>query len=550
MNAAWLCLGSMLFFALGYRFYARFLSVRVFQLDPAERVPAHAQADGQDFVATDKHILLGHHYASIAGAAPIIGPAIAVIWGWGPALLWIVLGSVLMGAVHDFSTLVMSVRNGGKSIGSLSGQVLGERGRNLFLWSILALVLLVCAVFARAIAKLFVAQPATVIPINFEIVVALLIGWGCYRKKIPLLWPSLLSLLTLYGMIAVGLRFPISLTGLWPGQEITLWVLFLFAYAFSASLLPVWMLLQPRDLINSHQLFVGLGALLLAIFVVQPSMQAPMLNTSLSGAPPLFPLLFVTVACGAISGFHGLVSSGTSSKQLNTAPDARLVGYGAMLGEGLLAVIATLAVGAGLGNWAVHYPDFPTAASGGVSNFVNGAAQLLAGIGLPLDISKVVVALLVISFAATTLDTAVRIQRYLLQELAEIYSWSWLKRPLPAALLATLLPLLLCLAGQEQTLWPLFGASNQLLAGFSLLVVTLWLKAQGKAWQYTGVPMVLVLLVSGCALLINLQEYLAQGQWALLVAGSLLAGLFVWILADVVFQRTLNPQPDALKDKQ
>lgn len=547
MNAAWLCLGAILAFVLGYRFYSRLLAQRVFVLQADEPVPAHTLADGRDFVATSRHILLGHHYASIAGAAPIVGPAIAVVWGWLPALLWIVLGSIFMGAVHDFATLVMSFRHEGKSIGSLSGLVLGERSKVLFLWTIFALVVLVCAVFARAISRLFVAQPATVIPINFEIVVALLIGWLCYRKGVKLLWPSLMALVLLYGMIPVGLRFPVVLDPIWPGQAGTLWICFLFVYALVASLLPVWMLLQPRDLINSHQLGVGLLALLAGIFISHPVMNAPALNLQVSDAPPIFPFLFITIACGAISGFHGLVSSGTSSKQLDCAPDARAVGYGAMLGEGLLAVIATIAVAAGLGDWAEHYPSFGVAAKSGVANFVTGAAHLLTGIGLPQQPAAVVVAILVISFAATTLDTAVRIQRYILQELGTLYHWSWLERPGVAALIAVAAPLLLCLSGQEQYLWPLFGASNQLLAGLSLLVVTLWLYrekvADGKGWLYTGLPMFLVLAISGLSLLLNLQRYLQEGKYLLALTGCLLLGLFGWILWEVArLRRTVSTE--------
>lgn len=543
MNAAWICIAALLIFTLGYRWYARFLAQKLFVLRDDEAVPAHSLRDGKDFVPAAKHVLLGHHYASIAGAAPIVGPAIAVIWGWGPALLWIVLGSVFLGAVHDFSTLVMSMRHEGKSMGHLSGLVLGERSRVLFLWTIFALVVLVCAVFARAISSLFMAQPATLIPINAEIILALVIGWLCYRKGFKLLWPSLIALVIMYGLIPVGLAFPLRLDAFLPAAFVgNTWVILLFAYALIASLLPVWVLLQPRDLINAHQLAVGLVLLLLSVLIVRPEMTAPFLNTAAEGAPPMFPFLFITIACGAISGFHGLVSSGTSSKQLACAKDAKTVGYGAMLGEGLLAVLATVAVGAGLGDWAGHYHSFGQAAKSGVTYFVSGSAHLLGGLGLPEGPAAVVVAILVISFAATTLDTAVRIQRYILQELGEIYGWSTLQKPLPAALVAVTIPLLLCLAGQEKFLWPLFGASNQLLAGLSLLVISLWLYRQGKNWLYTGIPAVLVLSISGLSLLLNIQSYLREGKYILVATGCLLFGLLGWILFEL--QRVLK-QSDA-----
>lgn len=541
MNAALVCLGAMVLFALGYRFYSRFLSQNVFALSADEPMPSETLRDDMDFVPTDTHILVGHHYASIAGAAPIIGPAIAVIWGWVPALIWIVFGTIFMGAVHDFSTLVMSTRHQGKSMGAISAKVLGERSRSLFLVSIFALVLLVCAVFARAISALFVAQPATVIPINFEIVVALAIGYVCYKKGMKLLWPSVVALVALYAMVFVGLQFPITFGTLAVATQQNIWIILLFAYAFVASTLPVWMLLQPRDLINSHQLFVGLGFLLLSIFIAAPPMVAPAIQLGgVEGSPPVFPFLFITIACGAISGFHGLVSSGTSSKQLKSAIDARPVGYGAMLGEGLLAVIATVAVSAGLADWAGHYHNFQAAASGGVKHFVAGAAQLLSGIGIPVDVAAVLVAILVISFAATTLDTAVRIQRYILQELGEIYKVPALQQPYVAAFVAVLLPLVLCFAGQEKALWPLFGASNQLLAGLSLLVVTLWLKSEGKPWVYTGVPMVLILSLSALSLVMNLNTYLQEGKYLLLSTGLLLLVIFVWIVLEAWKQAGLN----------
>ncbi|MCA9620087.1 MAG: carbon starvation protein A, partial [Myxococcales bacterium] len=334
MNAATLCVVALVASALGYLVYARHLARRVFDLRDDEPVPAKTLEDGVDYVPTNKHVLFGHHYASIAGAAPIIGPAVAVVYGWLPATLWIVLGVVFMGAMHDFSTLVLSMRHEGTSVGNISARVVSPRTRTLFLLVIFALILMVIAVFAKAIAGLFIAQPGTVLPINFEILVALVMGWVCYKKKAKLFWPSLLALISLYAMVWVGVKVPLSLAGLvGPENQALAWVVFLLAYSFIASVLPVWTLLQPRDYINSHQLFVGLFALLAGIFIARPALTAPAINPSPAGTPPLFPFLFVTIACGAISGFHGLVSSGTTSKQIERAPDAVPVGYGAMLGE-------------------------------------------------------------------------------------------------------------------------------------------------------------------------------------------------------------------------
>jgi carbon starvation protein len=534
LNAAVVTLATLVWFAVGYVFYSRHLARHVFDLKDDEPVPSRQLEDGIDYVPTNKHVLFGHHYSSIAGVAPIIGPAVAVVWGWLPALLWVVLGVVFMGAMHDFAVLVLSVRHQGMSVGAISAKVVSPRTRTLFLLVMFGLILIVIAVFAKAIAGLFIAQPATVIPINFEIVVALAMGWICYKRKAKLLWPSIAALITLYAMVWVGVQYPVSLVAESDkSTQMLVWVVLLLAYSYVASVLPVWTLLQPRDYINSHQLFVGLGALLLGIFVAQPEMVAPAINEAPAGAPPLFPFLFVTIACGAISGFHGLVSSGTTSKQLSRATDARPVAYGAMLGEGLLALIATLAVSTGLADWAKHYDHLPTGAEG-VGMFVQGAATFLTPLGLPQNVAQVLVAVLVISFAATSLDTGVRIQRFIIAELGGVWNIGLLKNRFVGGGLAVGLPLMLYLAGKEGALWPLFGAANQMLAGLSLIVVSLWLYRSGKPWAYAGIPMVAVLVIAAAALVHKARSFAAgpEPNWMLVAVAVLLLVLELWIVIE------------------
>lgn len=531
MNAAWICLAGIVVFILGYLFYSKVIAYRVLGLREDEPVPARTMEDGEDFVPTNKHVLFGHHYASIAGAAPIIGPAIAVVWGWVPAILWVVLGSVFMGAVHDFSTLVLSMRHRARSIGAVSAEVIGPRTRTLFLLVIFFLIFMVIAVFAKAIGALFVSKPGTVIPINFEIIVALAIGYVAHKKGAKLLWPSILALISLYAMVVVGVKYPVSLTFLGSHQE-TAWVVFLLVYSFIASVLPVWMLLQPRDYINSHELFVGLGLLVIGILVAHPMVQAPAFNPAPADAPSWFPFLFVTIACGAISGFHGLVGSGTTSKQVACATDARMIGYGAMLGEGLLALISTLAVSAGLAHWAAHYRTFAAAAHMGVTNFVVGAATFLVALGIPRGPSEVVVAVLVVSFAATSLDTGVRIQRYILHELGEIWDVKALGNKYLASLVAVVLPLMLYLAGKESVIWPLFGASNQLLAALSLILVTVWLYKAHRPWAFTGIPMVILVVITAIAMVEQLGRFLHEGNYLLLVIGAIIFALEIWVVAE------------------
>lgn len=532
MNAAVICALALVAFALGYRFYSKHLAQHVFQLRDDESTPATNFNDGVDFVPTEAPVLFGHHYASIAGAAPIIGPAVAVVWGWAPALLWVVFGVIFMGAMHDFATLVLSVRHDGMSVGAISAQVISPRTRRLFLLVIFSLILIVIAVFAKAIAGLFIKQPGAVIPVNFEIIVALFIGWLCYKKKAKLLWPSLGALVALYGSIWIGAKLPLSLdTVVGKENQMTTWVVLLLIYSFVASVLPVWTLLQPRDYINSHQLMVGLSLLIAGIFVGHPNMTAPAFADAPSGAPPLFPFLFVTIACGAISGFHGLVASGTTSKQLARMKDARMVGYGAMLGEGLLALIATLAVGAGLGNFAQHYHTMPNAPQG-VNLFVQGSSTFLVSLGFTAAAAKLVVAVLVISFAATSLDTGVRIQRFIVAELGRDSGVTWLENRYIGGLVAVVPPLLLFLGGKEGTLWPLFGAANQMLAGLSLIVVSVWLYRQNKPWTYAAIPMAIVLGIAATALTHKVNAFIQADKPGLAAVGVLLLVLELWIIIE------------------
>ena len=394
MNSVVLALAGFIFFFLGYRFYSTFIANRIFGLyEFSGPTPAEELEDGIDFFPTNKYVLFGHHFTSISGAAPIIGPCIAVYWGWLPALLWIILGTIFMGAVHDFGALVTSVREKGRSIADITGNVINSRTRVMFLIFVLLLTWLILAVFAMAIAGLFVAVPTTILPINIEIIIAIFIGWHLYKRKVGALLPSLIALGILYIFVYLGTKFPLSFEsfGLDTTQQNNLWIILLFIYSAIASLLPVWFLLQPRDYINSHQLFVGLALLFLGLFVAHPVVDAPAFRPSGEGAPSIFPLLFVTIACGAISGFHGLVSSGTTSKQIKHMSDARLIGYGGMLEEGTLALASTLAAVAGIAlvtncklpsvgfvddlSWAVYYDSWANATANKAAAFVLGGGD-------------------------------------------------------------------------------------------------------------------------------------------------------------------------------
>ncbi len=575
-SIALLAVGIMAFLS-GYLIYSRYISQFIYRLDPDFVTPAHEFEDGIDYLPTNRHVLFGHHFTSVAGAAPIVGPAIAVIWGWLPAFLWVVLGTVFAGAVHDFGTLWISTRHKGNSIGTLAATIIGSRAKVLFLLIIFFLLLLVNAVFAVVIANLFIGNPGSVLPVWGSLAVALTVGLLIYRARVGLLWPSLGALAALYLMIWLGQYAPFSLPdffGFAPsaaqqaaagGDAVVAaaaaqvdgvragWVILLFVYAFFASVLPVWLLLQPRDYVNSHQLFVALGIIFMGVILTNPDVIAPAINTNLpADAPSWFPLLFITIACGAISGFHGLVASGTSSKQLDKETDARYVGYGGAIGEGMLALTAILAttagfaIYAGLDGWHEHYGTWASASAGATAAFVNGVGVLAQGVGLPREFSVIFAAVVVISFAATTMDTGVRLQRYIISELGAEYKIKIAQNRWFATFIAVSTCALLALGVDRgaggMRLWPLFGTTNQLTGALSLLVITLFLHRLGRRIWVTVIPMAFLLVMTTWAMVMNLMRYWTDSQVMLLAVGAVIFVLELWLIfeASVAVRRALS----------
>ena len=510
---------------LGWFFYSKFIATKIYQLDPNFVTPAHEFNDGVDYHPTNKYVLWGHHFTSVAGAAPIVGPAIAVYWGWVPAVLWVTIGTVFFAGVHDFGALWASARHQGKSIGSLSEAVIGKRTRSLFMVVIFLVLLMVNAVFGVVIAGAFVNTPNAVFPAWSAIVVALIIGQLIHRNY-NLMLLSIVGVFALYGSIYVGsvvpLELPAGILGLSANGN---WILILFIYAAIASMLPVWVLLQPRDFINGMQLFVGLILLYGAVVLSLPDISAPAFNNQVGvDAPSLIPLLFVTIACGAVSGFHGIVSSGTSSKQLNKETDARFVGYMASIGEGSLALITIVAVsGVALAAtpeiWHQIYEKYGTA---GAATFIQGGAQMITnGWGLPVGISTTLLATMVVLFAGTTMDSGVRLQRYIIQEWGDIYGIDLFKKGVIATLIAVFCCLLLAFGAGGASgsggleIWPLFGSTNQILAGMTLLVISVKLIKMGRPARYTLLPMIFVLITSCWAAILKLIEFWLAANWLL-----------------------------------
>ena len=546
MNALAMIFFAFSAYAIGYLFYSRYLSEKVFCLDDSRKTPAHELRDDVDYVPTNRWILLGHHFTSITGAGPIVGPAIAVIWGWLPALLWVVLGAVVIGAVHDFSALVTSIRHRGRSVGTILGDYAGERARVLFLLLILALAILVNAVFAYVIALLFTKFPSSVIPAWSIVPLAVAFGYSVYRFRVNFLIPTLLFLGILYLAVFLGARYPVSLkplSGALGIDPIMFWIVVLFIYTFFASSLPVWLLLQPRDFLNGLQLLILLFLVYAGAVVANPEVKAPLINLSPEGAPPIVPFLFITIACGALSGFHALVSSGTTSKQLARESDARTVGYLGFLGESSLAVAVVIACTAGLGmvsaqRFSELYSSWESIKVSPVPAVVEGGSALISSLGVGPELAETLIATFIVLFAATTMDTSVRIQRYIINELAQIYSISALKNPWTASAGAVLSSMLLVLAKEGGRggflFWPIFGAANQLLAGLALLVAFLYLRREGRPTLPVLLPLIFVLVITSLAMVLNALNNFLAGDFLLAGVSTLILILEVAVILESI----------------
>ncbi len=526
---------AVIAYGVAYRVYARYLATRLFGLDGSRPTPAHTLCDDIDYVPTNRYVLFGHHYASITGLSPMLGPAIAVIWGWLPATLWVVFGAIFVGAVHDFGALAVSIRARGMSIGKITERLVGSRGKTLFHIIIFFLIALAMGVFIHIVATLFSPEfyPESILPTVMLVFVAMGMGVATHRHGWGLLPLTVVGLAALLLLVGTGIRYPIV------GPSLTQWKWLLLGYAFAASVVPVWLLLQPRDYINSLLLYAGVGAMYLGFFLTNPSFVAPALDTSPEGAPSMVPFVFIVVACGAASGFHALVSSGTSAKQLNAEGDARFIGYGAMLGESVLGLMAVLACSAGFVSreaWLERYVSWQAADSLGnnIAAFIGGTTHFLTAIGLPAPVATAFVAVLVVSFALTSLDSATRVLRYNVSEIGETLGWSVLDNRYVASAVAIAAMWFFAFfeVGGEfagLTLWQLFGTTNQLLAGLTLLALTIYLLRRGKPVVYTFVPMVFMLASTLVAMGVNLVEFWSDGQLALLFTGAVILVLAVWL---------------------
>ncbi len=564
-------------YLVAYHTYGRFLAKKIFKLNKNASVPSVELHDGIDYVPARKGIIFGHHYTSIAGTGPIVGPAIGIIWGWLPAILWVFFGSIFMGAVHDLGALVVSLRNEGKSLSEVAAKYINMRVRFIFFAVVFLSLLIVIAIFGVVIAAVFTRFPSAVVPVWLQIPIAVALGFAVYKKTANIALATAIAVIGMYLCIAVGTLLPIKLGAVFGIPSTGLRVIILLIYAWVASTLPVTTLLQPRDYINAWQLFIAMGLLVGGAVVASLSgnlpLVAPAVNRALpTGTPPIWPFMFVIIACGAISGFHSLVASGTSSKQVSNETDCQFVGYGSMLLEGFLAILVLICVAAGIGMalkldngtiltgqaaWQHQYSTWIGAKglSDKIAPVVIGAANMMGQIGIPETVGITIMGVFIASFAGTTLDTSTRIQRYVISEMATDLRIPFLANRWAATSFAVVTAAGLAFAtGADgkgaMMLWPLFGSANQLLAALALLLITLYLKRKGGLkFLVTAVPCLIMLVITVWAMVKNEMSFISKGNWLLVIIGGGIFALSLWMTIEalIVFFNSFR-KPESQQD--
>lgn len=507
MNSVVLIVVAVILFAIAYVAYGGWLAKK-WGFDPARKTPAHTLRDDVDYVPASAPVLLGHHFSSIAGAGPIVGPIAAAIFGWVPVFLWVVFGSIFFGGVHDMGSLFASVRHDSKSLGEVIGVNLGKKGKLLFSAFAWLTLLLVVAAFTNIVANTFVSVPSAATASMLFILLAIVFGFFVYRKGVNLALGTVLGVIGLALSIWVGQLYPLHLSA-------NTWMIILLAYIFIASVTPVWILLQPRDYLNSFLLYGMLIGGIVGVFIFAPKIEIPAFTSFAVGEGAavqyMFPFLFVTVACGAISGFHSLVGSGTTSKQLDSEKDLKVIGLGAMLIEGVLAIVALITVGfLATGQAAELGLKSP------IAIFSYGLGTFMTSFGIPFELGNSFTALAISAFALTSLDTATRLARFIFQEaFAKAgenanQSANVLTNRYVSTGITVILSGILTFVGWS-VIWPIFGSANQLLAAVALLALAVFLKKNGKKFSMIVLPMIVMFLVTLTALVLLIKNNIIGG---------------------------------------
>jgi len=519
MNAALIAIIGVLFLIGNYFLYGRYIEKKIKPSN--KKTPAWKNKDKTDYYPSNKYFLFGHHFASIAGAGPIIGPILALSYfGWLFAALWIVLGTIFIGAVHDYLSLMISVKNKAKGISKITSATLSKKSGKVFAIMIYLTLILIITVFSVGAADSIISQPALVIPIIAVSIIAVILGLAVYKFKANPVVASIIALIVSFFFMYVGYKIPIVLPF---SQELSriIWITLLMLYGGIASLIPVWVFLQPRDYLSSIQLVLFLLLGFVAILIVKPIINSPAI---ISGNLPLWPILFITIACGAISGFHSLVASGTTSKQLAKESHGRFIGYGGMIAEGILALLVLLFVASlPLNTGVLNFVD--SLNQGWIIAFGNGVGNVIAQLNIPFltfSIAALIGAFMVNQFILTSLDTSTRLSRLVLAGTfkRKIFQKKWF------GVLITLIPAyLLAITNQYVNLWRLFGSANQLIAAIALITISAYFVEHKKKIKFLIIPTAFMIITTLAALLyslFNAQGYIFTGNWILAIISIIL----------------------------
>lgn len=524
MNSIWIILAVAVWFFLGYKIYGRFIEKRL-KISDKQKTPAEKYRDDMDFSPAKKPFLIGHHFASIAGAGPIIGPILAISYfGWLPVVLWISLGSVLIGAMHDFTSLIASVRNKAEGVSKIAKKTLNSRSGTIFAIMILITLILIITVFTVSSAESIVNKPDLIIPLLTITITAIVLGVGVEKYKWNYKLSSVIAIIIIFASVWFGVRYPIPLMDN-PILLKNLLITIIILYAGIASIVPVWILLRPRDYLSAIQMSIILVLGIIGVIIVRPLINAP--TVIQNPIFPLWPILFITVACGAISGFHGIVSSGTTSKQLAKESHGRPVGYGGMLMESVLAILVTIVAIAGLkwsssGGLGTFQEEL---GKGWIVLFSSGFGNIVGNIGIPLitiSVAGLLGAFMVNQFILTSVDTSTRLSRFIISETLI----TKLKKNKILVTLIILIPAwLLAITNSYETLWRLFGTSNQLIASITMITVASFFVSKKIKSNFIVIPAVLILITTLSALAyltLRPEGYIQTGNWILAIISTIM----------------------------
>jgi carbon starvation protein len=530
MNSVWIIILALVWFYIGYRVYGRFVEKRL-KISDKNKTPASSRKEDIDYSPSSKPFLIGHHFASIAGAGPIIGPILAVSYfGWGPVVLWVLLGAVLIGSMHDYTALIASVRNKGKSVSVIAKKYLNSKAGWVFGLMIWLTLVLIITVFSVSAAESIVQKSDLVIPLLAITLIALVLGFGVKKYKWNYKIASVIAIILVFFFVWIGNILPLTLPIQNPLLLRNIWITVIFAYAFVASIAPVWILLRPRDYLSAIQMILILGLGFVAFFIARPVISAP---SYIPGSVfPIWPILFITVACGAISGFHGLVSSGTTSKQLSKESHGKAVGFGGMILEGLLAILVTVVVISGL-KWGVGAGGFQaTLNQGWIVLFSTGFGNIVGNIVpvLSVGVAALLGAFMVNQFILTSVDTSTRLGRFIISE----NLFPKLKNKVLTTLIILVPAWLLAVTNTYETMWRLFGTSNQLIASITMMGVSAYFVSRKTKVKFILIPALFVLVTTLSALLYLTfwsGGYISEGNYALAGVSLLmfaLGGFVAW----------------------